>query len=370
MIAGKQILVVEDEIITGMDIQSRLKKLGCNVPVVVTSGEEAIKKVKENNPDLVLMDISLNGEMDGIEASSIIHSFSDIPVIYLTAFSDEKTLERAKITEPYAYMIKPLKDRELQINIEIAFFKHKIEKMSLENEGLIQASKTKSEFIMAMSHELRTPLNSIIGFSDLLKKKDFGELNEIQAKYVNNIHLSGNNLLMIINDILDISKVEAGKIDLKIEKMSVADVINESIAIIKDIAIQKKIQIITEIDPGLDIMEADPNRIRQVIYNILSNSIKFSKHQGIVNLNARKEGDTAQISVTDTGIGIKEDDIGRLFKEFEQIDKGASRQYGGTGLGLVISKKLIELHGGRIWVKSKYGEGSTFYFTLPLKAIK
>jgi signal transduction histidine kinase len=369
MIAGKQILVVEDEIITGMDIQKRLKNLGCNVPVVVSSGEEAIKKVKENNPDLVLMDINLSGEMDGIEAASKIHTFSDVPIIYLTAFSDEKTIERAKITGPYGYMIKPMKDKELQINIELAFFKHKVEKISLENEALIQSSKTKSEFIMAMSHELRTPLNSIIGFSDLLKKKDFGELNEIQEKYVDNILFSGKNLLMIINDILDLSTVEAGKIDLSIEKMSISDVINESIAIIKDIAIQKKIQIKTDIESGLDVIEADKNRISQVLYNLLSNAIKFSKPQGIVTITARKEVDSAQVSVNDTGIGIKEEDIGRLFREFEQVDKGASRQYGGTGLGLAISKKLIELHGGRIWVKSKYGEGTTFTFTLPVKSI-
>jgi signal transduction histidine kinase len=354
MITGKQILVVEDEIITGMDIQNRLKNMGFNVPIVVSSGEEAIKKVKENKPDLVLMDINLNGEMDGIEVSSKIHSFSDVPVIYLTAYSDEKTLERAKITKPYGYVIKPIKDRELQINIEIAFSKHKIEKMSIENEALIQASKTKSEFMMAMSHELRTPLNSIIGFSDILKRKDFGELNEIQEKYIDNIHFSGNNLLMIINDILDLSKLEAGKIDLSIEKISLADVIHESSDIIKDNAIQKKIKVTTEIDPGLDLIEADRNRIKQVIYNILSNAIKFSKPEGSVAITARKEGCMAQVSVSDTGIGIKEEDIRKLFKEFEQIDRGTSRLYGGTGLGLVISKKLIELHGGRIWVDMLY----------------
>jgi signal transduction histidine kinase len=152
--------------------------------------------------------------------------------------------------------------------------------------------------------------------------------------------------------------------------MSIVEVINISIAIVKDIANQKKSKIITEIDPGLDIIDADKDRIRQVLFNLLNNAIKFSKPEGIVTITAKKEEDMVQISVSDTGIGIKEEDMGRLFKEFEQIDRGVSRQYGGTGLGLVISKKLIELHSGRIWVKSKYGEGSTFYFTLPLKAIK
>jgi len=139
MIVGKQILVVEDEVITAMYIQKQLKNLGYDVPVTVPSGEEAVKKVKENNPDLVLMDINLKGEMDGIEATSKIHSFSDIPVIFLTAYADDKTLERAKITEPYAYMIKPCKDRELQINLEIAFYKHEMEKKLREKNQWLSA---------------------------------------------------------------------------------------------------------------------------------------------------------------------------------------------------------------------------------------
>jgi PAS domain S-box-containing protein len=141
MTANKQILVVEDEAVTAMDIQRRLKNLGYNVPVVVSSGEEAIKKVTENNPDLVLMDINLNNKMDGIEAASKIHSFSDIPVIYLTAYSDEKILGRAKITEPYAYILKPFKDRELQINLEIAFYKNSMEKKLKESYEKLKESK-------------------------------------------------------------------------------------------------------------------------------------------------------------------------------------------------------------------------------------
>lgn len=141
MTADKQILVVEDEVIVGMDIQRRLKNLGYIVPVVVSSGEEAITKVRENNPDLVLMDINLYGKMDGIEAASKIHSFSDIPVIYLTAYTDDKTFERAKITEPYSYIIKPFRDRELQINLEIAFYKSRMEKMLKESYENLRKSK-------------------------------------------------------------------------------------------------------------------------------------------------------------------------------------------------------------------------------------
>jgi len=154
MTTGKQILVVEDEFITGMDIQKRLKNLGYIVPILVSSGEEAIKKVKENNPDLVLMDINLNGEMDGIEAASKIHSFSDIPVIYLTAFSDDITLERAKITEPYAYIVKPFNDRELQINLEIAFYKNAMErKLREKNQWLAAVIESIGEAVIATGPE-------------------------------------------------------------------------------------------------------------------------------------------------------------------------------------------------------------------------
>lgn len=154
MITEKQILVVEDEVITAMDIQRRLKNLGYGVPVIVCSGEEAIEKVKENKPDLVLMDINLFGGMDGIEAASKIHSFSDIPVIYLTAYSDDETLQRAKITEPYSYMVKPFKDRELQLNLEIAFYKNKMEKKLKEkNQWLVSVIESIGDAVIATDPE-------------------------------------------------------------------------------------------------------------------------------------------------------------------------------------------------------------------------
>ncbi|CAG0969003.1 putative transcriptional regulatory protein pdtaR [Methanosarcinales archaeon] len=155
MAGEKQILVVEDEVIVGMDIQRKLKNLGYIVPVVVSSGEEAITKVIENNPDLVLMDINLYGEMDGIEAASKIHSFSDIPIIYLTAYTDDKTLERAKITEPYAYIIKPFKGRELQINLEIAFYKNKMEKLLKESE---RSLREKNKWLAAVIESIGDPV--------------------------------------------------------------------------------------------------------------------------------------------------------------------------------------------------------------------
>jgi protein-histidine pros-kinase len=247
----------------------------------------------------------------------------------------------------------------------------KAEELRLEKERLEYASKEKSEFIASMSHELRTPLNAIIGFSEILKMKMAGELSEKQMHYVNNIYTSGDFLLNLINDILDLSKVEAGKIELNIEKIPVATTIDEATVLIKEMAAIHNVNIKKEIDPGLEFVDADKQRIKQVLFNLLSNAVKFSKEEGgTVTISAKKEGDMAQFSVSDTGIGIKPENLGKLFQKFEQLEPGISAKYGGTGLGLAICKQLVELHGGRMWAESKYGEGSIFTFILPLKAKK
>lgn len=242
----------------------------------------------------------------------------------------------------------------------------KAEKIRIENISLSLASKAKSEFLATMSHELRTPLNSIIGFSELLIQQNVGKLTEKQAHYLSNVLTSGNHLLALINDILDLAKVEAGKIEMVIEKFPVPLTIKETLILIQERAAKNNIKIKEEFDSVFDI-EADKMRFKQILFNLLDNAVKFSKKEGgTVTIRAKKEGDMARISIIDTGIGIRGEDVNRLFKEFEQLDSGTSRRYGGTGLGLAISKNLVELHGGKIIVKSKYGEGSTFTFLLPL----
>jgi PAS domain S-box-containing protein len=245
------------------------------------------------------------------------------------------------------------------------------EEIQRENEYLTYASKVKSDFLANMSHELRSPLNAVIGFSELLKMKTAGELNEKQQQYVSDILTSGKHLLYLINDILDLSKVEAGKIDLVIEKVHVPQAINEGLTLVKENAMKDKISLKVELDHELGFVEVDKHRLKQILFNLLSNAVKFSKPEGgTVTVKTRKEGDMAQISVSDTGIGIREEDMGKLFKEFEQISAGTTKKYGGTGLGLSISKKLVELHGGTIMAESEFGRGSTFTFLLPLKARK
>ncbi|MCX9083512.1 MAG: ATP-binding protein [Candidatus Methanoperedens sp.] len=245
------------------------------------------------------------------------------------------------------------------------------EKLHIDNVRLEHESKEKSEFLASMSHELRTPLNAIIGFSEIMTLGIGGNLNETQKGYVKDINNAGEHLLNIINDILDLSKVEAGKMELVIEKFSVHELLEETITLIKNNAIKHNINIVRDIDRRLEFIDGDKQKIKQVFFNLLSNAVKFSKEDGgKITIAVKKIDDMASFSVSDTGIGIEKKNLNKLFKEFQQVDSGICRKYGGTGLGLVISKKLVELHGGKIQAQSKYGEGSTFTFELPLSPMK
>lgn len=249
----------------------------------------------------------------------------------------------------------------------------KLEELNSKSQELEHLVKVKSEFISTMSHELRTPLNAIIGFSELLKRKGReGSLTEEkQKRYVDHILTSAKHLLNLINDILDLSKIEAGKIELNIEKISVPITIEEVITLIKETATKHNVVLKKDLDPELDFIQADTLKFRQILFNLLSNAVKFSMPEGgIVTLTAKKKDDIAEFSVADTGIGIKQENIGKLFQNFEQLDSGMARNYGGTGLGLAITKKLVELHKGKIWAESRFGEGSTFTFLLPIEQKK
>jgi signal transduction histidine kinase len=228
------------------------------------------------------------------------------------------------------------------------------------------ANRTKSEFLANMSHELRTPLNSIIGFSDVLLEGNSGNLNERQTRYLKNISNSGKHLLTIINDILDISKVESGKIQLCKEIISVKTLIEDMVASMQHLAARKEIVIQISIDTDSGYVRVDKGKIKQVLYNLIGNALKFTDRGGFVNISAKVNGDLAYISVKDTGIGISKTDQEKLFKPFTQIDSSIARRYEGTGLGLALAKELVVLHGGQIWVESEPEKGSTFTFTIPV----
>lgn len=240
------------------------------------------------------------------------------------------------------------------------------DELDTKSKELIVVSRTKSEFLANMSHELRTPLNSIIGFSEILYDETFGPLNKKQSKYINNIMTSGKHLLRLINNILDLSKIEAGKMELNYEIFSVSDAINEITTLTSSLASKKGIGVSTVVGPEITTINADLGKFKQILFNIISNSIKFTPESGTLSVEAQRAGDMAQISITDTGIGISKEDHKKIFKAFTQADASNSRQYGGTGLGLSLVKQFVNIHGGDVWIESELDKGSTFIFTIPI----
>jgi signal transduction histidine kinase len=224
------------------------------------------------------------------------------------------------------------------------------------------ASRHKTEFLANMSHELRTPLNAVIGFSEVLEDELFGPLNERQKGYVSDILASGRHLLALINDILDLAKVEAGRMELDVVTVAIGDVLAQGLTMVRERAVAHAISLESDVDPSAGEISADERKVRQVVFNLLSNAVKFTPAGGTVRASARRVGGEIEIAVEDTGIGIDPAKIDRIFEEFEQ----ASSHHEGTGLGLALAKRFVELHGGRMWVRSEPGHGSTFTFTLPV----
>ena len=235
-----------------------------------------------------------------------------------------------------------------------------------KGQQLEAASRHKSEFLANMSHELRTPLNAIIGFSEVLTERMFGELNEKQAEYLKDIYASGQHLLSLINDILDLSKIEAGRMELELADFDLPSAIDNALILVRERATRRGITLGRTLDEQLGMLRGDERKVKQVLLNLLSNALKFTPEGGRIDVSAGVHDGVAEIAVTDTGVGIAPEDQEAVFEEFRQVGT-ADKKVEGTGLGLALSRKFIELHGGRIWVESEVGKGSTFRFTLPSK---
>jgi signal transduction histidine kinase/CheY-like chemotaxis protein len=254
----------------------------------------------------------------------------------------------------------------------------RMEQAEARSDQSESANLAKSRFLANMSHELRTPLNAIIGFSEILADKTFGELNDRQLRYTNNVLNSGRHLLQLINDILDLARVEAGRVELIRNTFSIAKALSDVQTIVKTLAYKKHVSLEFEIAPDLPLLFADEAKFKQIMYNLLGNAIKFTPDGGKVfvtaaiqnasNVDLSPGDEFLRVAVADTGIGIKVNDHERVFKEFEQVDSSYGREQQGTGLGLALTKRLVEMHGGRIWVESEgvEGEGSIFTFLIPL----
>lgn len=278
----------------------------------------------------------------------------------LGGLADELNRMAASLQE----LVKGLEQRVAERTTEL---QQALVELSEKSGQLEIASKHKSDFLANMSHELRTPLNAIIGFSQVLQQRLVGEINEKQEEYLDDVLASANHLLTLINDILDLSKIEAGHVELEIATFSLREALERGIVIVRERATRNGVQLALEVDPEVDLVHGDERRIRQVVFNLLANAVKFTPEGGRVDVTTARSDGEVRIAVADTGPGIAPGDEKRIFEEFQQTDVG-TRQQEGTGLGLALSKRLVELHGGRIWVESEMGKGSTFVFTLPVGA--
>ncbi len=233
------------------------------------------------------------------------------------------------------------------------------------NRNLAAASQHKSEFLANMSHELRTPLNAIIGFSEVLLEKMFGEINAKQQDYLGDIHSSGRHLLALINDILDLSKIEAGRMELEPSDFDVPTALQNAMTLVRERAQRHGIALSLDIDPAVGELRADERKFKQILVNLLSNAVKFTPDGGRVALRAQPVDSGLEFSVSDTGIGIAPEDQEKVFEEFRQVGGDYKTKQEGTGLGLALARKFVQLHGGAISVQSELGKGATFTFTIP-----
>ncbi len=364
---GRNILIVEDENIVALDMRMRLDAMGYRVVDVVDTGTLAIDRVTALDPDLVLMDIKLKGEQDGIEIATQLRERSEVPVIFVTAFTDERTLDRAKRASPYGYIVKPFHERELRIAIELALYKHQYE-LSIRRERDIaeESNRIKGEFLTNMSHELKTPLNSVIGFTELAMASS---KDPEQREHLAIALSSAKSLLMLIESILDFARMEAGKLAVVESPFSLDALLDDCTDALAMATYSKGLAAFSYRDPSIpDSLIGDSSMLRHILLNLIDNAVKFTD-AGSVHFSSRllapKAGSDSSVSVefevVDTGIGMPPEKIDVAFDRFTQLDASKTRRAGGTGLGLAIVSKSVELMGGELSVESEEGKGTRFF---------
>ncbi|MDQ7030077.1 MAG: hybrid sensor histidine kinase/response regulator [Ardenticatenia bacterium] len=389
----RTILYVEDNPDNKILVRRVLEAHGYSV-VDADDGLSGIRLAQEIKPDLILMDINLPG-MDGYEAATKIKSIPalrNVPIVALTANVMQGDRERSLAAGCDGYLPKPIDIDQLVEQIE-AFLAGKREEVDHEerevyleeyarklvnkleakivalehaNAELRELDRLKSEFVSTVSHELRTPLNIIIGHAEILQDELFGPLNEHQRRYVDNIVRSARHLLDLVENILDMSKIESGKLELNMQPFDVEEAVQEVHVLLKPMADRKEIKVRLRIDPNLKTVVADRLRFKQILYNLMSNAIKFTPNGGRVDVTLERLPDGwIQLTVRDTGIGIPKDHLETIFERFRQLDSSFSREWEGTGLGLSLTREFVRLHGGKIEVQSEVGKGSIFTVLLP-----
>ncbi len=396
-----KILVVEDEIIVAEDIGFRLKKLGYIVTATVASGEEAIQKVTENQPDLVLMDIVLKGDMDGVTAAEKIRSTADIPTVYLTAYADDKTLQRAKLTNPFGYIIKPFQQNDLRVAIEIALQRHEIETKMREalktseaaKESVEAKSHRQNQYISMAAHELRNPLNAILISAELLELDRTRSSDESQVRTLRLVHSATQKMNQLIDDMLFMGRAEAGKLKCHPLPINLVEFCQDLLAQLQ-LGNEAKHKL-TLIPSDVTSAILDQQLLHGIISNLIVNAIKYSPNGGKVTLELeyRQAGEEDKeaifylspqclfanspftninspsliLRIRDEGMGIPETEVGKIFEMFYRCKN--TEKIKGNGLGLTIVKKAVDVQGGAIGCDSKIAIGTTFTVVLPYVAL-
>ena len=359
-----KILVVEDEEIVAFDLETTLNDLGYEVTAVVASGEEAIDQVQENTPDLVLMDIMLKTSMNGIQAADEIRKKLGLPIVYLTAHADLKTLEQTKNTQPFGYLLKPFEDRELFTTVEIALSRHEAEtKINQAWHREKELNQLKESFITAAAHEFRTPLTSIRSSVDLLQLYSQSSLDAKQNRHFERINYLIEEMVDMLDELLLLSKIESNQLEFN---PALVNVVRFCQDFLTDFQAKQRnwanLNLICNQFPIYGCL--DENLLRIIMSNLLSNAIKYSPQSAPIDCSISSDNDQVNFKIQDQGIGIFTEDMDKVFESFYR--GGNVGKVKGRGLGLSIAKNCVNLHGGQISIDSKVDQGTTCTVTLPL----
>jgi signal transduction histidine kinase len=387
------LLAIDDDPDNRAFLTKAVSKQGFDV-VSAPNAAQARRQLDGRRPALIFLDVQMPEESGLSLLPQMLRDFPESVVVMMTAYGSEQVAAEALRGGADDYIAKPidlqrlrellernldkqrlraerqslvarLKDSNRYLMRQHAALRRADEEILQVNRQLEQSSRYKSEFLANMSHELRTPLNAILGFSEILLDVTMNLTGGERTEFLRNIHSSGQHLLGLINDILDLAKIEAGKMDLHAEDMPVAAALQEVTAILEPMARQQGLQLRTVGAAEARVIKADRSKFKQVLYNLLSNAVKFTPAPGTITVTVKDSAEQLTVSVEDTGIGMKPEDLPKLFREFEQIDGSYTRHYQGTGLGLALCRRFVEMHGGRIWAESQFGKGSIFTFTIP-----
>jgi hypothetical protein len=345
----EKVLIVEDESIIAMELENHVRRMGYDVIGPVATGNAALEKAEDFHPDIVLMDIQIQGDKDGIETAEAIRSRFKMPVIYLTAHADERTIQRAKVTEPLGYLVKPLREHELRAAITVALHKHKM------NEALEQQRR---DFLAMLTHDIRNPLHLVLGYADLLAeelkpagmKQAENLLDQLRANILTIAELTTNYSMALA--------IEGGRFPIvrtPLQPNELLKQVNEKYAAE---ALNRGLSLETQMSQELPLIEGDGSALERAVANLVYNALRFTPTGGRVTLTSALRDGAVVLSVSDTGRGVPPEEIPLLFEKYWQ--HGSDTEKKGSGLGLFIVKSLVEAHGGRVEVESTPGQGTCF----------